>query len=585
VENGEGFGVRPKRKFLYLIKNTFVSLISSFFLVFSFSCGLKEMKISKPPSDRHHPYNFVGRKGMVVAAHPLAAKAGLEMLKKGGNAIDAAVTTTFTLNASEPFASGIGGGGFMVIYLASEKRVTVINFREKAPFEIPPGIFNDEGKIKPNGLAVAVPGALAGWAYALKKYGTKNLADVMKEAIEIAEKGFIVSQTFSRINKDQYEKLIMNAGEEICYLNEGFPYEPGDLFRNPELARTLKFIASKGIDEFYKGEIAQKIVKAVKEKGGVMTLKDLALYEPVEQTPLKGIYKDSTIFTLPPPSSGGVHIIQLLNIIENWPVKKWGYNSPLYIHHLCEALRFVFADRTRYLGDPDFISIPVGELISKMYATRIVSQIKPDRLLDSYPFGKFDERENNKENTTHVCVIDKKGNIVSLTQSINHFFGSGIVPEGTGFLMNNLMYDFSRDLCSPNAPRPHRRPVSSMGPLVMFKKENPFLILGSPGGTRIFSSLTQIIINIIDFNMSLDEAIEAPRFFTYSSQGKAQSVSLESRFSEKTIETLNKMGHKIKIREAFDKYFGGAQGILILQDKKVILGGADSRRDGYGAGY
>jgi len=522
---------------------------------------------------------------MVVAAHHLAAKAGLEMLKKGGNAIDAAVTTAFALNASEPFASGIGGGGFMVIYLASEKRITVVDFREKAPSGVPKEIFNDEGKIVPNGLAVAVPGALAGWVYSLKKYGTKNLADVSQEAVKIAENGFGVSQTFSRINKDQYEKIITNAGEETCYLNEGFPYEPGDLFRNPELARTLKLIVSKGIDEFYKGELAQKIVKAVNEKGGVMSLKDLALYEPVEHPPLKGNYKDYSLFSIPPPSSGGVHIIQLLNIIENWPVKKWGPSSPPYIHHLCEALRFVFADRSRYLGDPDFIKIPIEELISKKHAKQIVSQIKPDSLLDFYPFGRFEEKENDNGNTSHICVIDKEGNIVSLTHSINHFFGSGIVPENTGFLLNNIMYDFSRDLSSPNALRPYSRPLSSMSPLIMFKKEKPYLILGSPGGTRIFSSLTQIIINIIDFDMSIDEAIEAPRFFTYSSQGKPRSISLESRFPEKTIETLKNMGHSVRIREAFDKYFGGAQGILILSDKKVILGGADSRRDGHGEGY
>ena len=501
-------------------KKTILSFISALLLVFPFSCRPREIKIPEPPSDRHQPYNFVGRKGMVVAAHHLAAKAGLEMLKKGGNAIDAAVTTAFALNASEPFASGIGGGGFMVIYLASEKRVTVVDFREKAPSGIPQEIFNDEGKIKPDGLAVAVPGSLAGWDYSLKKYGTKSLADVTQEAIKIAENGFAVSQTFSRINKDQYEKLTMNAGEGTCYLNEGFPYEPGDLFRNPELAGTLKLIASKGIDEFYKGEIAQKVVKAVNEKGGVMDLKDLALYEPVEHPPLQGTYKDYTLFTVPPPSSGGVHIIQLLNILENWPVKKWGSNSPPYIHHLCEALRFVFADRSRYLGDPDFIKMPVEELISKKYAKQIVFQINPDSLLDFYPFGRFDEKKNDQGNTTHVCVIDEKGNIVSLTQSINHFFGTGIVPENTGFLLNNIMYDFSRDLSSPNALGPYRRPLSSMSPLIMFKKEKPFLILGSPGGTRIFSSLTQIIINIIDFDMSLDEAIEAPRFFTYSSQGK-----------------------------------------------------------------
>ncbi len=574
-----------EKKRALFIKNTFLILITSVLLVFSFFCRPREIKVQEPPSDRHQPYNFVGRNGMIMAAHPLAAKAGLEMLKKGGNAIDAAVTTAFALNASEPFASGIAGGGFMVIYLAPEKRITVVDFREKAPSAIPEKIFNDEGKIEPNGLSVAVPGALAGWVYSLKKYGTKNLADVAQEAIKIAENGFAVSQTFSRINKDQYEKIITNAGEETCYLNGGFPYEPGDLFRNPELARTLKLIVSKGIDEFYKGELAQKIVKAVNEKGGVMSLKDLALYEPVEHPPLKGNYKEYTLFSIPPPSSGGVHIIQLLNIIENWPVKKWGSNSPPYIHHLCEALRFVFADRSRYLGDPDFIKIPIEELISKKHAEQIVSQIKPDNPLDFYPFGRFEEKENDNGNTSHICAIDKDGNIVSLTHSINHFFGSGIVPENTGFLLNNIMYDFSSDPNSPNALRPYSRPLSSMSPLIMFKKDKPYLILGSPGGTRIFSSLTQIIINIIDFDMSIDEAIEAPRFFTYSSQGKPRSISLESRFSEKTIETLKNMGHSVRIREAFDKYFGGAQGILILKDKKLILGGADSRRDGHGEGY
>ena len=527
---------------------------------------------------------------MVVAAHPLAAQAGLEMLKKGGNAIDAAVTTAFALNASEPFASGIGGGGFMVIYLASEKRVTVINFREKAPSYASPEMFIDEGKTREDwrrthGLAVAVPGALAGWDYALNKYGTKRLAEVMERAIEIAEKGFVVSKTFSTINKDQYEKLLLNGGEESCYLNEGFPFEPGDIFQNENLAKTFKLIAANGIHEFYKGEIAQKIVKAVKEKGGMIIPEDLESYGPTEQAPLNGTYKDYTIFTNVPPGSGGLLIIQLLNILENWPIKNWGHNSQTYIHHFSEALRFVFADRGRYLGDPEFISIPMDKLTSKEYAAQIVSKIKPDRPLGFYPFAKFDESEDKKDNTTHLCVVDEEGNIVSLTQTINHFFGSGIIPEDTGFLLNNQMDDFSRIPSSLNAPRPRRRPLSSMGPLIMFKGEKPFLILGSPGGTRIFSSLTQIIINIIEFKMSLDDAIEAPRFFTYSVGGKPRSISLESRVPETIAKALEAMGHEMRIREDYDKYFGGAQGILILHDKKIIYGGADSRRDGFGAGY
>jgi len=527
---------------------------------------------------------------MVVAAHPLAAKAGLKMLKQGGNAVDAAIATAFALNATEPFASGIGGGGFMVIYLSQEKKVTVINFREKAPSQAFPEMFSEKGEIKKewrvaHGLAVAVPGALAGWNYALKKYGTKNLANVMQRGIEIAEEGFKITPTFSAINKDEYEKLIKNAGEETTYLNKGFPYEPGEIFRNPDLARTFRKLATKGVDEFYRGEIARKIVEAIKIKGGIMTLKDLASYSPVEQIPLKGTYKDYTLYTLPPPGSGGLHIIQLLNIIQNWPIQKWGHNSPAYIHHFCEALCFVFADKARYLGDPDFIQIPVARLISKKYAAQIASKIKPDRLSGFYPPGEFEDNQLDQGNTTHLCVVDKKGNIVSLTQSINYFFGSGIVPAETGFLLNNHMADFSLDPHSLNAPRPNHRPVSSMAPLVVLREGKPVLTLGSPGGTRIFPSLTQIIVNIVDFGMSIDEAIETPRFFSYSFQGKAKSISIESRLAEKTIKFLEKMGHKVTIREAFDKYFGGAQGIMIPRGKKLFLGGADSRRDGYGVGY
>lgn len=544
----------------------------------------------EPPADRHAPYNFIGRQGMVVAAHPLAVDAGLRMLKSGGNAVDAAIAAAFALNAAEPFASGIGGGGFMVIYLDREKRAAVINFREKAPRSSWPGMFKEKGEAEEewrtsSGLAVAVPGALAGWNLALRRYGTRSLAEVAARAIEIAEQGFAVSKTFSDINKDEYERLAKNAGEATCYLNEGLPYEPGDLFRNPDLARILKLIASKGADEFYRGGLAQKIVASVQAKQGIITLEDLASYEAVEVSPLQGTYKDYTIVTAPPPASGGLHLLEFLNIIENWPVKKWGQNSPATIHHLSEALRFVFADREQYLGDPDYVDIPVQNLLAKDYAADLASRILPDRSLGFYPYGKFEDKKVKRANTTHLCVMDKEGNVVSLTQSINDFFGTGIVPEGTGFLLNDHMADFSSDPQSVNAPGPGRRPVSSMGPLVMFKKGKPFLVLGSPGGTRIFSSLAQIILNVTEFGMSLDAAIEAPRFFSYSSEGQPRPIFVESRLPQTTIQELQKMGHEVKVREAYDKYFGGAQGIMAAREKKVILGGADSRRDGSGAGY
>jgi len=527
---------------------------------------------------------------MVVAAHPLAVQAGLEMLRSGGNAVDGAIATAAALNAAEPFASGIGGGGFMIIHLARLKRTTVINFREKAPQLASPRLFKDKGEEEKewrtsSGLAVAVPGALAGWDLALRKYGTRTLAQALAGAIAIAEQGFVISPTFSSINKDEYERLVKNLPEGSCYLNEGLPYEPGDRFRNPDLARTLRLIAASGIEEFYEGEIGRRIVAAVAAKGGIMTAEDLGSYSAVELEPLQGTYKGISIMTTPPPASGGLQLIQFLNIIERWPVRTWGQNSVPFVHHLSEALRFIFADREHYLGDPDFISVPVRWLTSKNYAAGIASRIRDDRPLENYPYGEFKPDGRDAANTTHLCVLDRDGNIVALTQSINDFFGTGIVPEGTGFLLNDHMDDFSADPQSVNAPGPGRRPVSSMGPLILLRDGKPFLALGSPGGLRIFSSLAQIVLNITEFEMLLDEAIEAPRFFSFSAGGKPGPIAVEERFPQEVIIALRAMGQEVEVREAFDKYFGGAQGIMMLRDKKVIHGGADSRRDGTGAGY
>jgi gamma-glutamyltranspeptidase/glutathione hydrolase len=542
------------------------------------------------PQNPHTPREYTARHGMVVAAHRLAAEAGVDVLERGGNAVDAAVATALALNAAEPFASGIGGGGFMVVYLARQDKVTVINYREKAPAAAFPEMFHPDGQFnrewrRTHGLAVAVPGALAGWNHALEKYGTMTLKEVTQAAISIAGGGFPVSPTFSKINKDEYEKLILNAGEDSCYLNQAFPFEPGDVFRNPDLAAFLRRIAERGPEEFYTGETAARIVESVRAKGGTMTLEDLAAYHPEEYSPLTGSYRDITLFSTPPPSCGGTHALQLLNILESWPLEEWGHNSAAYIHHLSEAFRFVFADKARYLGDPDFVNVPVSKLISKEYGKDIAARIQPGKVAGTYPSGEFGEEDQEHENTTHLCVVDRDGNIVALTQSINHFFGSGIVPEGTGFLLNNHMDDFSSDPASPNAPGAGKRPVSNMAPMILFRAGKPFLALGSPGGTRIFPSLTQILINVAQFDMSLDEAIEAPRFFSYSVRGQARDISVEDRIPESVRRTLESWGHGLTVRESYDKYFGGAQGILLQRDKNLIMGGADSRRDGHGAGY
>lgn len=543
-----------------------------------------------PNRDRHLPHNFEGRLGMVVAAHPLAAEAGMEMLQLGGNAVDAALASVFALNVVEPFASGLGGGGFMVIHIAEKHRTTVINFREKAPSAAFPEMFMEEDKPSrrlqtAHGLSVGVPGAPAGWEYALKTYGTKTLKDIVKKAIQYADEGFQVSSTFSRINKDEYEKLLLNSGEDSVYLNDGFPFEPGDTFQNPELAETLRILSKGGMKEFYAGSIAEKIVSAVRKHDGLLTLSDLAAYKVREEPPLFGQYKDLTIATIHPPGAGGLHVIQLLNMLETKDVKKWGPVSPEYIHFFSETLRFVFADRARWMGDPQFTAVPVKSLIGKKHAVSVAGRIQPDRILGSYPPADFPEAEHEKTSTSHLCVVDRWGNVVSLTQSIESFFGSGIVPPGTGFLLNNQLGDFSDSPHSPNAPGPNKQPVSSMGPMIVFQDNEPVLALGSPGGTRIFSTLAQILINVFEFGMNMDEAIEAPRFFSYSVDGKSRPIYYEPRIPAEVMERLKILGHTLEKRSAFDKYFGGAQGILIRPDKKLLIGGADSRRDGHGRGY
>jgi gamma-glutamyltranspeptidase/glutathione hydrolase len=563
-------------------------VLVAFSILMILSCAPVPPSASIPPADRHAPFDFTGKRGMVTAAHPLAAEAGLDVLRQGGNAVDAAVAAAFALNVVEPFASGMGGGGFMVIYLAAQKRVTVLNFREKAPAALNPRSFLkgdqvDNSLRSDHGLAVGVPGALAGWNEAVNRYGSRPLGTLMAGAIRLAEEGYTISPTFSKINKDEYEKILKNAGENCIYLNQGFPYEPGDTFKNPRLAHTLRQIAEQGTDLFYTGEIARAIVSAVRAKGGVMSMEDLKDFSVLEQEPVRGTYKDFALFTLCPPGSGGIHIIQLLNICAGWDLNKWGHNSSAYIHHLSEALRFVFADRARYLGDPQFVEVPVDYLISPVRASEIRSSIRPGAAAGLYPPGQSDESIHKKENTTHLCAVDRWGNVVALTQSINDFFGTGIVPEGTGFLLNNHMDDFTNDPDSPNAPGGGKRPVSSMGPMIIMKDGKPFMALGSPGGTRIFSSLTQIILNITEFGMTLDEAIEAPRFFSYSIGGRARDIHLESRIPQSVIEELEKLGHSVNVREAYDKYFGGAQGLLIRKGR--INGGADSRRDGAGAGW
>lgn len=540
-------------------------------------------------ADPHAPRDIVARHGMVAAAHPLASAAGVEILQAGGNAIDAAVATALALNVVEPNASGLGGGGFMVIRFAKTGEVAVIDYRERAPGSATRDMYASEQAKKEKwtqlgGKAVGVPGTLKGLEMALEQYGTMEFRRVAAPAIKLAEEGFTVSEMLSDIIKENYDKLVAyNDPLKVPYLKDGLPLEPGDTLRNPDLASTLKLIAERGSDAFYQGPIGEAIVAAVNKNGGNMTMQDLADYRAVMREPVRGMYRGYEIISMPPPSSGGVHLIQILNIMENFDVRSMGHNSVQYVHTLAEALKLVFADRAAYMADPDFVKVPVKGLTSKEYAKTLAAQISPDKALTEVKPGEPVKHEH--ESTTHIVVVDEQGNIVSLTQTINYFFGSGVMAEATGLVLNNEMDDFSTDPASVAAPEPGKRPLSSMSPTIILKDGKPFMALGTPGATRIFPSLAQVLMNIIDFGMGLDEAIEAPRFFCSSSAGKAGKLLMESRFPKEVVEELKSLGHTVELRGDWDSYFGGFQAVKLDHDSGLIYGAADSRRLGEAIGY
>lgn len=553
-------------------------------------CGIGGGVVSaEAAADPHAPLDVVARHGMVAAAHPLAAQAGVDVMRAGGNAIDAAIATALTLNVVEPNASGLGGGGFMVIRFAKTGDVAVIDYREKAPASATRDMYaSDQAKkelwTQLGGKAIGVPGTLKGLEMALQMYGTLTFADVAAPAIKLAEGGFEVSSELSGIIKDNYEKLAKyNDPDKVPYFSDGLPLEAGDILRNPELAATFRLIAEKGSDALYRGPVGEAIVAAVNKSGGNMTMQDLADYNAVMRTPVKGTYRGLEIISMPPPSSGGTHLIEILNVMENYDVKALGHNTPAYMHTLAEVFKLVFADRAAYMADADFVKVPMAGLTTKEYAKTLFDQISPDKVLTGVKPGEPENFEN--ESTTHLTVIDEEGNIVSLTQTINYFFASGVMAEGTGLLLNNEMDDFSTNPKSVSAPEPGKRPLSSMSPTIVLKDGKPFMALGTPGATRIFPSMAQIIMNIVDFGMGLDEAIEAPRMFCSSSAGKPGTLFVESRIPVEVRDALTALGHTVSVRGDYDSYFGGAQAILLDQSSGTIYGAADSRRLGAAVGF
>ncbi len=540
------------------------------------------------------PVNLYGRaaqgpNGVVAAAKPEASQVGLDILKKGGNAVDAAVATAFALGVLEPNASGLGGGGFMIIKLASMKDAVVVDFRETAPAAATPDMFKygEDGKVIANasvvgGQAVGVPGELAGLLYAFDNYGSKKLKRdaIIAPAITWAEKGIPVTVNLAGIIRDELAKINKFEATAKIYTKDGLPFEVGESIKNPDLAATLKLISAGGSDAFYKGAMAEKIAKAVRDAGGILTAADLAAYKVQVRKPVTGTYRGYTIVSTPPASSGGTHVIQILNILENMDVAKMGPGTTATYHAWTEALRMAFADRGKYMSDTDFVKVPLAGLANKDYAKQLFGKIDMTKAMGTATAD--DPTKFESGSTTSFSVMDKAGNMVTVTKSINYFFGSGVTVPGTGFIMNDHMDDFVLKPGHIQSIQPGKRPLSSMTPtLVLDPKGQPFMTLGSPGATRIIAAVAQVISNVIDHKMSMQEAVFAPRLFAMASG----QVQLEGRTSINTFNGLKALGHDVNVRADWDAYFGGVHAVLFDRGAMMLYGGADPRRDGQAAGY
>ena len=564
----------------------------TFLLFLALSNFVSSARASQPVCYKH---------GMVVSASTIASKVGVEILEKGGNAIDAAVAVGFALAVTYPYAGNIGGGGFMVIHLQNGKNTTV-DFREKAPLSASKNMFLDKkGNYIPalsqeGTTSAGVPGSVAGLIYALNRYGTMKLADVIQPAIDLAENGWTLDHNSAQSFKDELPEFKKYPSSYKIFSKNGRAYKQGDIFKQPDLALTLEQIRERGVDGFYKGKIAEMLISQVKSMGGYINQEDLDKYAPVERKPITGTYRGYEIVSMAPPSSGGIALVELLNILENYHFKSDNWGSSEYIHRLVEAMKYVFADRTFNLGDPDFYKVPVKTLTSKAYAKTIYNKIEgagnkavPAEEISS--LKPSDYKESNE--TTHYSVYDENGNSVSVTTTINSAFGSKIVVDGAGFLLNNEMDDFSAKPGAPNqfgllgteanSIQPQKRMLSSMTPTIVLKNNHPYIIIGSPGGSTIITVVLQVIMNCIDFNMNIFQAITAPRIHNqwYPDVIYSEKFAL----SKDVAANLIKMGYRLANITRNFRILGLAEGIMVDNKHHLIYGTADPRGSGSAEGY
>lgn len=540
-----------------------------------------------------------GRNAMVASQHELASKIGIEILKKGGNAVDAAIAVGIALAVVYPEAGNLGGGGFMLIR-SKDGSTKAIDYREMAPKAASRDVFVDtkgelikgEGGSTVGYRASGVPGTLAGFELAFKKYGSGKIKwrDLVEPARVIAQNGYVLSDRLARLFISYKETLSKYPESNRIFLRNGNYFKEGDVLKQPELAQTLSRISLQGAKEFYSGKTAQLIAADMKANNGLITLDDLKGYVAKERTPLIGTYRGHEIITMPPPSSGGIVMLQVLNMLEGYDIKGMGLNSSAKFHVLAEAMRRSFADRAEYMGDPDFSDVPVNKLIDKKYAETRRSTILPDRASSSQDirFGKLEGSEGME--TTHYTVVDKDGNVVTNTYTINDLYGSRVTIKGTGVLMNDEMDDFAARPGRPNLfglvqgernkVEGGKRPLSSMTPTIVLRKDGSlWFALGARGGPRIISAVMQTVINVIDHDMNIQQAIDAPRIHQ---QWLPDEILFEPySMSPDTLNVMRSFGHKFAERPG---YIASATGIMIDKDG-VRLGAIDSRSDGVAIGY
>jgi len=529
--------------------------------------------------------------GMVVSQRKIASEVGAQILKKGGNAIDAAVATGLALAVVLPRAGNLGGGGFMIVHLAKENKTIAIDYREKAPSAADRDLFLDENgdydkkKAQFSLLSAGVPGSVAGFHHALTKYGTITWQEALEPAIKLAEQGFEIPHDLANtLASERYRKRLSSnpAAAKVFFKKDKSIYSAGETLVQTDLAWTLKQLSKNGPDAFYKGEIAKLIVQEMEANGGLITLEDLKNYNVAERKPLVGQYKNFEIVSMPPSSSGGTHLIQMLNMLEEFPIKEMGFGSADSIHILAEVMKRAYADRSKYLGDSDFYKVP-SSLTSKDYAKALNKDISVEEITPSSEVEPGNPYPYESPDTTHFSVMDQYGNAVSNTYTLNFSYGSGMMIPGTGMLINNEMDDFSSKPGTPNgygllgseanAIEPNKRPLSSMTPTIIFKDNEPYMVFGSPGGSRIITTVLQVAMNVMEHDMNIAQAVHSPRMHH---QWLPEVLMIEQGYGVDTENLLKQKGYRLYPSSTM----GSVQ--AIIKKGNYFYGSADPRRPSAG---